>query len=230
MEDTSITKEEEECGSQGNNIMYCSPTADDIWVNGTTHPFIWNSQYPYYTSESWKGLDPWSGSFTVQVNDSWFPSYSKNNWTLYGFYLPSSYDVNKELNNPNSLFPSMFNFSIIRYNNNNNNNNNNNKSIEKELNPDHSIPIWIITIIVTASITILLLMITLIIWRIYKKSFKQDHPHSIEDDFDPPIYTIQNKTPSNPSLSLNEKYTQPTSSKSPFTSNWNQQEKKKTNK
>ncbi|CAO3626608.1 unnamed protein product [Cunninghamella echinulata] len=250
----------EECNNSSNNIPYCSPKPEDIWKNGTNHQFIWNSQYPYYRLDAldlylfyknnnseykqiqrWKELDPLSGSLTVQVNDSWFPDTlyfeKEKNWTFYGFYLPSNINLDQEFLNPNSAYPSPFNFSVTQYSemplNNSNNNNYNNNTEDKNIN-SQKIPIWIIIIIVITSITIILSLIIFALWMTYKNTFKKKNNNNNNNNLDPlPIATVQNKktSPKTPSSIMNQ--VQPSvilptnhlNNESYYTSNWNRQEK-----
>ncbi|KAI8086089.1 uncharacterized protein BX664DRAFT_239848, partial [Halteromyces radiatus] len=125
------------CNSLGNAIPYCSPLPNDVWSNGTVHTFEWNSLYPYYSSsdtldlylyykenlqyrpiKNWTALPCNVGSWTTQVDDSWFPvplySQSQKKWIMYGYYLPSSTDPKEELSNPASRYPRPFNFTVLR--------------------------------------------------------------------------------------------------------------------
>ncbi|KAI9305833.1 hypothetical protein BJ944DRAFT_239297 [Cunninghamella echinulata] len=238
-----------ECSNPSNNTPYCSPKPEDIWKNGTNHQFIWNSQYPYYRTDAldlylfyknnnsdyqqiqrWKELDPLSGSLTVQVNDSWFPDFlyfeKEKKWTFYGFYLPSNINLDQEFLNPNSAYPSPFNFSVTQ---------------DKNIN-SQKIPIWIIIIIVITSIIIILSLIIFALWVTYKNTFKKKKDNN--DSLDPlPIATVQNKTtcshlslssstsPEIPPAIMNQ--VQPSiiipvnhlHNDSYYTSNWNRQEK-----
>ncbi|ORZ16332.1 hypothetical protein BCR42DRAFT_327626, partial [Absidia repens] len=127
----------EQVCDQENTSPYCSPSPNDTWNNGTSHSFIWNPSFPFYsTSETidlylyykenlqfkpiknWTALPCNSGSLMAQVDDSWFPSplynQSQKQWTMYGFYLPSFMNPIQELSNPDSQYPRPFNFSIVR--------------------------------------------------------------------------------------------------------------------
>ncbi|KAI8342786.1 hypothetical protein BC941DRAFT_148274 [Chlamydoabsidia padenii] len=120
----------------GNQYPYCSPLTTDTWVNGTTHQFIWNYNYPFYVSsesldltmyyiknyqytliKNWTDLTTSNGALTVTVDDTWFPTPSYNGnktWNLSLFYLPAGMNASIELQNTNSLYPRPYSFSVIR--------------------------------------------------------------------------------------------------------------------
>ncbi|KAI8080904.1 hypothetical protein BDF21DRAFT_451839 [Thamnidium elegans] len=42
---SDISDQVEECAGKGNQYPFCSPNSYAVWVNGSTHDFIWNKKY-----------------------------------------------------------------------------------------------------------------------------------------------------------------------------------------
>ncbi|EIE92247.1 hypothetical protein RO3G_17054 [Rhizopus delemar RA 99-880] len=125
----------ESCSKENNGISSCLPTPTDIWINGTNHYFIWKYNNPFYVTSSYldlylyyiinyayvnvktfNNLTTSTGGINVTVDDSWFldSSTTRQNLTMYGFYLPSTANVTVELSDPNSQYPRPFNFTVTR--------------------------------------------------------------------------------------------------------------------
>ncbi|CAO3593316.1 unnamed protein product [Absidia cylindrospora] len=120
----------------GNQYPYCFPLTTDTWVNGSSHQFVWNFNFPFYVSsntlnlnmyyiknyqytpiKTWANLATSDGALPVTVDDTWFPSVTYNNnktWHLYLYYLPTGMNASAELQNTNSLYPRPYNFSVIQ--------------------------------------------------------------------------------------------------------------------
>ncbi|KAI9305514.1 hypothetical protein BJ944DRAFT_265088 [Cunninghamella echinulata] len=129
------------CASKGNQLSICAPTNTDTWVNGSTHNFVWNYNYPFFTAsnsidiylyyksnfqyiliKTWPKLPRLNGVMSVTVDDSWFSKTAYNNnvtWTLSFYILPTGMDSTSELQNVASQFPKPIDFNVIRKFNNN---------------------------------------------------------------------------------------------------------------
>ncbi|CAO3638753.1 unnamed protein product [Cunninghamella echinulata] len=146
------------CAGRGNQFPTCAPITTDTWVNGSTHEFVWNYNYPFFVGSStidlylyyknnfqytliktWPGLPRLDGEMSTTVDDTWFPTIAHNenvNWTLYFYILPTGMNPKNELQNTASQFPRPTDFNVIQLpspsssspNNNNNSNNNNNNN------------------------------------------------------------------------------------------------------
>ncbi|CAO3592831.1 unnamed protein product [Absidia cylindrospora] len=168
------------CSQKDNQYPYCSPLTTDTWVNGTTHQFIWNFNFPFYVSsdtltlnlyyiknyqyttiKTWTDLTTSDGELTATVDDSWFPTpnYDGNKtWPLYIYYLPSAMNASAELQNTNSLYPRPYNFSVIQLPSpeppNSNLPPNSNTPTSYSSNQHHGLPGWGIALIVIASVAV----------------------------------------------------------------------------
>ncbi|GAN01433.1 hypothetical protein MAM1_0007c00866 [Mucor ambiguus] len=187
------------CSDQGNQYPFCSPVSTDVWTNGSTYDFVWNFNYPFYVGyesislylyyyikfeyqnvKNFTNLDRSSGGIEVAVDDSWFltplnPGDSPKNWTMLGFYLPSTLNSAQELASPTSMFPRPFNFTITQFappgnssttnttnttnstntsNNNNSNDKNSGNSSNSSSSSSSALPGWAIAVIVIAVIAL----------------------------------------------------------------------------
>ncbi|CAO3647068.1 unnamed protein product [Mucor fragilis] len=187
------------CSDQGNQYPFCSPVSTDVWTNGSTYDFVWNFNYPFYVGyesislylyyyikfeyqnvKNFTNLDTSTGGIEVTVDDSWFltplnPGDSPKNWTMLGFYLPSTLDSAQELASPTSMFPRPFNFTITQIappgnssttnitnttnstntnNSNNNSNDKNNGGGSSSSNSSSALPGWAIAVIVIAVVAL----------------------------------------------------------------------------
>ncbi|EIE80963.1 hypothetical protein G6F46_001394 [Rhizopus delemar] len=125
----------ESCSKENNGISACTPTTTDIWVNGTSHYFIWKYNNPFYVNaeylnlylyyiinyayvnvKNYNNLTTLTGGIHITVDDSWFlsPSLTSQNLTMYGFLLPSTANVTLELSDPDSQYPRPFNFTVTQ--------------------------------------------------------------------------------------------------------------------
>lgn len=125
------------CAHMGNQYPYCSPLTTDTWINGSSHQFVWNFNFPFYVSsntldltmyyirnyqytpiKNWPNLTTSDGALPVTVDDTWFPSpnYGNNKtWYMYLYYLPTGMNASAELQNTNSLYPRPYNFTVIQF-------------------------------------------------------------------------------------------------------------------
>ncbi|CAO0790316.1 unnamed protein product [Mucor circinelloides] len=193
---SALSDQAQSCSDQGNQYPFCSPVSTDVWTNGSTYDFVWNFNYPFYVGyesislylyyyikfeyqnvKNFTNLDRSTGGIEVTVDDSWFltplnPGDSPKNWTMLGFYLPSTLNSAEELASPTSMFPRPFNFTITQIappgnsttnianttnstsTNNNNSNDKNNGSNSNSLSSSSALPGWAIAIIVIAVIAL----------------------------------------------------------------------------
>ncbi|KAL7320805.1 hypothetical protein PS15m_000658 [Mucor circinelloides] len=193
---SALSDQAQSCSDQGNQYPFCSPLSTDVWTNGSTYDFVWNFNYPFYVGyesislylyyyikfeyqnvKNFTNLDRSTGGIEVTVDDSWFltplnPGDSPKNWTMLGFYLPSTLNSAEELASPTSMFPRPFNFTITQIappgnsttnianttnstsTNNNNSNDKNNGSNSNSLSSSSALPGWAIAIIVIAVIAL----------------------------------------------------------------------------
>ncbi|KAF1800240.1 hypothetical protein FB192DRAFT_1285645, partial [Mucor lusitanicus] len=184
-----LSDQAQSCSDQGNQYPFCSPVSTDVWTNGSTHDFVWNFNYPFYVGyesislylyyyikfeyqnvKNFTNLDRSTGGIEVTVDDSWFlaplnPGDSPKNWTMLGFYLPSTLNSAQELASPTSMFPRPFNFTITRYSttnitnttnstNTNNSNDKNNGNSSNSSSSSSALPGWAIAVIVIAVIAL----------------------------------------------------------------------------
>ncbi|CAO3635922.1 unnamed protein product [Cunninghamella echinulata] len=156
------------CASKGNQLSICEPVNTDTWINGSTHNFVWNYNYPYFITstnidihlyhksnfqyiliKTWSKLPRLNGVMSVTVDDSWFSTtaYNKNvTWDFSFYILPSGMDSTSELQSTASQFPKPINFNVIQLpthnpppsDNNNNNNNNSNNGSNSSVGSDSS--------------------------------------------------------------------------------------------
>ncbi|KAI8640327.1 hypothetical protein BD408DRAFT_419899 [Parasitella parasitica] len=190
---SALSDQAKSCSDQGNQYSFCYPLSTDVWTNGSTHDFVWNFNYPFYVGydsislylyyylkfeytnvKNFTNLSTKTGGIEVTVDDSWFltplePGEPPKNWTMLGFYLPSTLDSAQELASPTSMFPRPFNFTITQFappgdsttniantrnstnsKSNDKNNNNNGDSLSSS-----ALPSWAIAIIVIAVIALI---------------------------------------------------------------------------
>lgn len=168
------------CAQRDNQHPYCSPLTTDTWVNGTTHQFIWNYNFPFYVSsdvltlnlyyiknyqytliKAWTDLPTSDGELTATVDDTWFPTpnYDGKNksWPLYIYYLPSSMNASSELQNTNSLYPRPYNFTVIQLPSSEPPNSppNSNTPTSYSSNQHNGLPGWGIALIVIACVAVI---------------------------------------------------------------------------
>ncbi|CEP15952.1 hypothetical protein [Parasitella parasitica] len=190
--ESALSEQAKSCSDQGNQYPFCYPLSTDVWTNGSTHSFVWNFNYPFYVGydsislylyyylkfeyinvKNFTNLSTKSGGIEVTVDDSWFlnpldPGEQPKNWTMLGFYLPSTLNSAQELASPTSMFPRPFNFTITQFappgdsttNIANTRNSTNNKSNDKNNGNGDSLsssalPGWAIAIIVIAVIALI---------------------------------------------------------------------------
>lgn len=123
------------CSERDNGVSFCSPESTDVWVNGTSHYFIWKYNNPFYVASTYldiylyyiinyayvnvktlSNLTTNSGGVNVTIDDSWFirSSTTAQNLTMYAYILPSTANSTKELTDPKSLYPLPSNFTITQ--------------------------------------------------------------------------------------------------------------------
>ncbi|KAL0137120.1 hypothetical protein V8B55DRAFT_1545653 [Mucor lusitanicus] len=192
---SALSDQAQSCSDQGNQYPFCSPVSTDVWTNGSTHDFVWNFNYPFYVGyesislylyyyikfeyqnvKNFTNLDRSTGGIEVTVDDSWFlaplnPGDSPKNWTMLGFYLPSTLNSAQELASPTSMFPRPFNFTITQFappgnssttnitnttnsTNTNNSNDKNNGNSSNSSSSSSALPGWAIAVIVIAVIAL----------------------------------------------------------------------------
>ncbi|GAA5797165.1 hypothetical protein HPULCUR_002544 [Helicostylum pulchrum] len=128
----------EECAGKGNQYPFCSPESDAVWVNGSTHDFIWNKNHPFYVGypqislylyyivkyeyvsvKNYTDLDTATGGTEVTVDDSWFLDPLENgspprNLSISAFYLPSDLSPYAEISSTISMYPRPYNFTVVQ--------------------------------------------------------------------------------------------------------------------
>ncbi|KAI9340131.1 hypothetical protein BD770DRAFT_399845 [Pilaira anomala] len=139
MQSEEISDLANECAGRGNQYASCLPESDAVWVNGTSHAFIWNRNNPYYVGyekislylyyivkfeyvsvKNFTDLDRTYGGIQVIVDDSWFleslPDNSlPQNLSISAFYLPSTLSPYAEISSPISMFPRPYNFTVTQF-------------------------------------------------------------------------------------------------------------------
>ncbi|KAI8143718.1 hypothetical protein BJV82DRAFT_668164 [Fennellomyces sp. T-0311] len=177
---------EYECANMGNNYPTCAPTPSDTWYQGSEYKFIWNSKFPYFITEapldqnqldlhlyyrenyayrhitSWSNLPLLTGSLSVTVNNSWFPSPAQEGtnqtWTLYAWFLPSGKNATHELVDTYSMFPRPFNWTVVQFydpnytNENNGNGGDRSGSNSSSNDGGGGLPGWAIAVITIACV------------------------------------------------------------------------------
>lgn len=128
--------------------------------------------YAYVNVKTFNNLTTSTGGINVTVDDSWFldSSTTRQNLTMYGFYLPSTANVTVELSDPNSQYPRPFNFTVTQNASKSSNstttatNSTNTTNSTENDHPDHldsqafnqdRLPGWAIAVIVIAVIALI---------------------------------------------------------------------------
>ncbi|KAI9496772.1 hypothetical protein BDB00DRAFT_736758, partial [Zychaea mexicana] len=78
----------------------------------------YQKNYAYQHIRAWNNLSLLTGSLSVTVNNSWFPTAApegqNQTWTMFGWFIPSGNNATQMLVETQSTYPRPFNWTVVR--------------------------------------------------------------------------------------------------------------------